>query len=181
MDEQNQNTAAQESTAAAQQTQQQAAQTQTEKLFTQAELDAAVSRRLARAQRGMPDEAELAAFRTWKESQQTEQQRLAAITQERDTAKNDLTAANAKTEQLSREILMYQKGITDAEDVKYYAYRIGQMVTDSKTFEQAAEEYFKDHPPRSAGARVDTGGSLSGGTPPKTNNDFMNALIRGAR
>ena len=150
-----------------------------EKTFTQAELDTIVAKRLAKAQKGMPDDAELTAFRAWKENQQTEAERLNAITKERDTARTDLTAATAKAEQLAREILLYQKGITDAEDVKYYVYRIGQLVTEGKDFATAAEEYFKQNQPKKA-ARIDTAASLAGGVAKQTGNDMMNALIRAA-
>lgn len=103
-----------------------------------------------------------------------------AITAERDKAKTDLTAAMVAAEQLKRENLLYSKGITGAEDVKYYAYRIGQMVTEEVPFEKAVEEYFKTNQPHGA-ARVDLGASLAGGGGKKTPNDIMNALLRGAK
>lgn len=150
----------------------------TEKTFTQAELDTIVAKRLAKAQKGMPSDEELTAFRAWKDSQQTERQRWDALKSERDTAKTELTAAQAKIEQYEREKLLLGKGVS-ADDVDYYAFKIGKLVTDSKSFEQAATEYFADHQPRGA-VRVDLGGSLSGGGAPNTPNDMMNALIRRA-
>lgn len=153
---------------------------QTERYFTQAELDSIVARRLAKAQRGMPDEAELTAFRAWKGSQQTEQERMSTITQERDTARAELATAKAEVEQYKREKLLLSKGVAP-EDADYYAFKIAKLVTEGKTFEQAAEDYFKENQPRKNGAKVDTGGSLSGGNQPQTTNSFMNALIRGAR
>ena len=150
-----------------------------EKTFTQAELDTIVAKRLAKAQKGMPSDEELTAFRAWKESQQTEKDRWDALTQERDTARTDLTAANARAEQLAREIVLYQKGVTDAEDVKLYSWRIGQLVTESKDFAAAADEYFAAHPPRGA-VRVDVGGPLSGGKPAAMSlSDRIKAQIRG--
>lgn len=150
-----------------------------EKTFTQAELDTIVAKRLAKAQKGMPSGEELTAFRAWKDSQQTEKDRWDALTKERDTAKTDLTAANARAEQLAREIVLYQKGVTDAEDVKLYSWRIGQFVTEGKDFAAAADEYFAAHPPRSA-VRVDLGGPLSGGgAPAMTLNERINRQIRG--
>jgi len=163
--------------AGAPQQQEQPAQ-QAERTFTQAELDTIVARRLAKAQRGMPDEVELTAFRAWKDSQQTEQQRMNTLTQERDTARNDLAAANAKVEQYEREKLMLAKGIP-ADDVDYYVFKAGQMVSDTKTFEQAADEVIKARPPQTV--RVDFGAPLNSGGEKKTSNDAMNALIRGAR
>ena len=69
-----------------------------EKTFTQAELDTIVARRLAKAQKGMPSDEELSAFRAWKDSQQTEQQKFDAMKTERDSAKTELLAAQAKIE-----------------------------------------------------------------------------------
>lgn len=162
------------------QQQEQNQQNQSEKTFTQAEVDAIITRRLAKEKKGMPDEAELTAFRAWKDSQQTEQQRMNTITQERDTAKSDLAAAQAKIEQYEREKLMLKKGVP-AEDVDYYVFKAGKLVSDSKTFEQAADEVIKARQPQSNRLVVNLGGSLQGGGGEKTSNDAMNALIRGAR
>lgn len=154
-------------------------ETQPEKTFTQAELDTIVAKRLAKAQKGMPSDEELTAFRAWKDSQQTEQQKWDALKNERDTAKTELTAAQAKIEQYEREKLLIGKGVS-ADDVDYYAFKIGKLVNDSKTFEQAATEFFTVNQPRNT-VRVDTGASLAGGNAKKTPSDEMNALIRGAR
>ena len=163
------------------QQQEQNQQNQSEKTFTQAEVDAIITRRLAKEKKGMPDEAELTAFRAWKDSQQTEQQRMNTITQERDTAKSDLAAAQAKIEQYERERLMLSKGVA-AEDVDYYVFKAAKLVSDSKTFEQAADEVIKTRQTQNSSRLVvNLGGSLQGGTGEKTSNDVMNALIRGAR
>lgn len=149
-----------------------------ERTFTQAELDTIVARRLAKAQKGMPDEAELTAFRAWKESQQTEQQRLDALTKERDTARADLAAALAKAEQYERERYLLSNGVP-AADVDYYVFKAGQLVTDKKSFEQAAEEVIKARTPQTV--KVDLGGGFQhGGQSANTTNATMNALIRGA-
>ena len=152
---------------------------QPEKTFTQAELDTIVARRLAKAQKGMPDEAELTAFRAWKDSQQTEQQRRDALTAERDKALADLAAAQAKAERYERERFLLSKGVP-ASDVDYYAFKAGQLVSDSKTFEQAAEEVIKTRIPQPP-VRIDLGGGFQhGGQSANTTNATMNALIRGA-
>ena len=150
-----------------------------EKTFTQAEVDNLVATRLARAKKGMPDEAELTAFRQWKDSQQTEQQRMNTITQERDTARNDLAAAQAKVQQYERERYLLSKGIP-AEDVDYYAFKAGQLVSDTKTFEMAADEVIKARAPQENKVRVDFGAPLQSGGTPKGPNDQMNSLIRRA-
>ena len=162
-------------------TQPAAPEQQQEKTFTQAELDAIVGRRVAKATKDMPTAEELAAFRAWKDSQQTEQQRMNTITQERDTARNDLAAANARLKQYERERYMIGQGVP-AEDADYYVFKAAKLVSDTKTFEQAAAEVISARKPQTQNTvRVDFGGPLSGNSPKNTANDTMNALIRGAR
>lgn len=150
-----------------------------EKTFTQEQLDAIVGKRVSKAMKGMPEEAELKEFREWKSSKQSEAEKLAALMSERDTAKSDLAAALAKVEQYEREKLLLKKGVP-AEDVDYYAFKAAQLVSDSKTFEMAVDEIIKQRQPQKQTV-VNTGGSLQGNGAAQTNNDAMNALIRGAR
>ena len=151
-----------------------------EKTFTQEQLDAIVGKRVSKAMKGMPEEAELKEFRDWKASKQSEAEKLASLMSERDTAKTDLAAALAKVEQYEREKLLLKKGVP-AEDVDYYAFKAAQLVSDSKTFEMAVDEVIKARQPQQNKVVVSMGGTLSGGTAAKTDNDMMNALIRGAR
>ncbi len=151
---------------------------QQEKTFTQAELDAIVGRRVAKATKGMPSAEELAAFQAWKTSQRTEQQRMNTLTQERDTAVTNLAAAQAQIEQFQRERYVLSKGVS-AEDADYYVFKAAKLVSDTKTFEQAADEVIQTRKPTGT-ARVDLGGSLAGSNKESTPNDVMNALIRGA-
>ena len=149
-----------------------------EKTFTEDEVNAIVEKRLNRERKKYPGEEELTAFRSWKESQQTEKERWDSLSKERDEATTALSAAQAELEQYKRERLLLQKGVP-AEDVDYYAFKIGKLVTDSLPFEKAAEQYLKE---KSMGAvTVDTAAPLSGGKTPPTPNESMNSLIRGAR
>lgn len=150
-----------------------------ERTFTQAELDTIVGKRLAKAMKGMPAEEELTAFRAWKESQQTEKDRWDSLTKDRDTARTELSAAQAELEQYKREKLLLGKGVP-ADDVDYYAFKIGKLVTDTLDFEKAAEAYLKDNPPAGT-VHVDLSAPLGGGSLEKNANEMMNSLIRGAR
>lgn len=150
-----------------------------EQTFTQAEVDALIGERLAKAMKGMPSEEELSAYRAWKESQQTEKDRMDTLTRERNESKSALASAQAELEQLKREKLLLNKGVP-TDDVDYYAFKIGKLVTDSKDFEKAAEEYFKDKDPGQK-VRVEMTAPLGGNGSIPTANDAMNALIRGAR
>ena len=66
--------------------------------------------------------------------------------------------------------------------LEFYAFKIGKLVDDKKTFEQAAEEYLQENPPAGT-VRMSTGGGVNngGGSQPQKPNDIMNALIRGAK
>ena len=156
-----------------------APETPPEKTFTQAEVDSAVGKAIARIKKGIPAEEELTAFRAWKASQQTEQERWNTLTSERDAARTELTAAQAKLEQYEREKVLLGKGVP-AEDVDYFAYKIGKLVTETTDFETAAGQYLKDNPPAGT-MRVDLSAPLGGGRPAPSENEMMNSLIRGAR
>lgn len=150
-----------------------------ERAFTQAEVDSAVGKAIARIKKGIPGEEELSAFRAWKESQQTEKERWDTLARERDESKTALAAAQAELEQFRREKFLLGKGVS-AEDVDYYAYKIGKQVTDTVDFEKAAEAYLKENPPAGT-VTVDLSAPLGGGQPAKTENEMMNGLIRRAR
>lgn len=162
------------------------AQGQGGRTYTQAEVDTLVNQRVAAATQGFPSAEELTAFRSWQQSQQQNQQNAgggatAALTKERDDARRDLAAANAKVEQFERESFLRGKGVPEA-DLDYYAFKIGQLVTKDKTFEAAAGDYLKEHKPQTRGVRMDTSAKVGGsGGGESTANETMNAILRGAR
>mgnify|MGYP001116747904 CR=1 FL=1 len=147
--------------------------------YTQAELDSIVGKRIAKAMKGMPSEAELSDYRSWKESQQTERERWDALTRERDESRAALSEAWTKVEQYEREKFLLSKGVP-ADDVDYYAFKIGKLVTDATYFEKAAIQFLQDNPPAGT-VRVDLTAPLGGGAPAPTENETMNRLIREAR
>lgn len=151
-----------------------------EKTFTQAEVDKIVGRRIASAMRGMPTSDELTEFNAWKAHKGEDAQALATVTQERDTANSALAAANEKITAYEREKSLLKRGIA-AEDVDYYAFKIGKMVTDKLDFEAAAEQFFKDHKPAGT-VRVDPAGALNNGSVSEGGaNAAMNAIFRNFR
>lgn len=139
-----------------------------ERTFTQAQLDAIVAREKAKATKGWFSADDMAAKDT----------SISTLTTERDTARADLQKAQNELESLKREKILLSKGIA-ADDVEYYAFKIGKLVTDKLPFDKAVEEFFKENPQRTV--RISTGGSLGGNVEPAAKpNDKMNALIRGA-
>lgn len=154
-----------------------------EKTFTEDEVNSIVEKRLARERKKYPGEEELSAFRSWKESQQTEKERWDSLSKERDEATTALSAAQAELEQYKREKLLLEKGVP-AEDVDYYAFKIGKLVDDDTPFEKAAEQYLADHSPKqpappSHAMRVDSSAPLSGGAPTMTLAERINKELRG--
>ena len=146
-----------------------------EKTFTQADVDALIQKRLDRERRKYPSEDELSAFRSWKESQQTEQDRLNTLTKERDESRTALTAAQAELEQLKREKYVLSKGLS-GDEAEFIAFKAAKMVDDKTTFEQAVDVLTADRKKTTFDWTAPVGeGSKKAGA-----NDAMNALIRGA-
>ena len=141
---------------------------QQEKTFSQADVDKMIQSRLERERKKMPSDEELTAFRTWKDSQQTEQDRMNNITKERDTAVSNLSAANAKIEQLEHERYVSSKGFTGDE---------AELVDDKTTFEQAVDAIAQERRPRTS---FDWTAPVGDGNQKNAPNAAMNALIRGA-
>ena len=139
--------------------------------FTQEQLDAIIARERSKATKGWFTAEQMAAKDT----------SISSLTTERDNARSDLAKLQEQLDALNHEKFLAGKGVPN-EMLEFYAFKIGKLVTEGKTFEQAAEEYIKDHPPAGT-VSMSTGGgvSKSGGTPPKNTNDKMNALIRGVR
>lgn len=153
--------------------------TSTERTFTQSEVDTIVGRRVARAMKDMPGSEELSRFRAWESTQQNQQNTINTLTHERDTNAAALATAQAELEQMKRERVLLSKGVS-AEDVEYYAFKIGKLVTDKVTFEAAAEQFFQENKPRGT-VRVNMTAPIDGGQGRKTENEAMNAIIRGFR
>ena len=149
---------------------------QQEKTFTQADVDNMILSRLDRERKKMPSEEELTAFRTWKDSQQTEQDRMNNITKERDTAVSNLSAANAKIEQLEHERYVSSKGFT-GDEAEFIAFKAAKMVDDKTTFEQAVDAIAQERRPRTS---FDWTAPVGDGNQKNAPNAAMNALIRGA-
>ncbi|MCR5138503.1 MAG: hypothetical protein K6C12_15650 [Oscillospiraceae bacterium] len=91
-----------------------------------------------------------------------------------------LESAKARVEELERERFLLLHGVPE-EDLDYYAFRIGKLVTKEKDFGTAAKEFLRERQTKRSGAGFRTGGSLSGsgGAVFSGANETMNRLIRG--
>lgn len=153
-----------------------------EKLFTQADLDRVVAKRLGEERRNYPTAEELNAFNTWKASQQTETEKLAGIVAARDAAQTERDAARAEVQQLKNERYLLSKGVA-ADDLDYYSFKIGKNVSESKSFEAAADEFLKERDTENhneTNVRMDTGANLGGGSTKQSPNEMFNTMLRRA-
>ncbi|MCX4257643.1 MAG: hypothetical protein OSJ54_12075 [Oscillospiraceae bacterium] len=143
--------------------------TPAEKTFTQKELDDIVKQRLDRAKKDIPSKEELKAFRDWRDSQKTAEQKAA----------DDLAAANSAKEAVEREkqaleikVACLSKGVFPeaAEDVIALAARLTDDNTSiEKAVDKVLEKYpaFLGKPPKKTTTGVKTGDTAdSSGTSP---------------
>ena len=121
---------AQQNTAPAAQNQQQ--NNSNLRTFTQEQLDAIIARERSKAVKGLFTAEQMAA----KDSS------ISALTTERDTANANIAKLQAELDGYKNEKFLAAKGVP-SDMVDFYAFKIGKLVTDKKTFEQAAEEYIK--------------------------------------
>lgn len=145
------------------------------KTFTQEEVDAMIGKRLAKAMKGMPSDDELTAYRTWKDIQQTEQERQAKRDKEFADNKSALTAAQAEVQQLKREKYVLSKGLS-GEEAEFISFKAEKMVDDKTTFEQAVDKLTENRQK----VKFDWTAPAGGGSEKNNINAAMNSLIRGA-
>ena len=91
--------------------------------------------------------------------------------------RRELDLARARVEELERERLLISKGVPE-EDLDYYVFKIGRLVTPEKDFATAAKDYLRQHRPRPV---LNTAASLTptAAPTPQSPNDVMNKLLRG--
>lgn len=115
---------------------------QAEKTFTQKELDEIVKQRLDRAKKDMPSKDELKAFREWKDSQKTAEQKaaeqLAEVAAARDSAEREKNRLEIKVSCLA-------KGV-DVEAVDDVIALAERFIDDDTTIEKAVEKVLEKYP-----------------------------------
>lgn len=106
-----------------------------EKTFTQAEVDEIVKTRLAKEKKGIPSKEELTKYNEWKESQKTEQEKMAE-------KEAEYQKALAEKEQIINENKILKSGV-NAEDTDYVLFKVTKMEGD---FEENLSKFLKDNP-----------------------------------
>mgnify|MGYP006920292542 FL=1 len=146
-----------------------------EKTFSQADVDKMIQARLDRERKKYPTEEEITAYRTWKDGQQTEQERQAKRDKELADSKSALTAAQTELAQVKREKYVLSKGLT-GDEAEFITFKAQKMVDDKTTFEQAVDELTKNRQK----VKFDWTASAGGGEKKSDTNAVMNNMIRGA-
>ena len=89
----------------------------------------------------------------------------------------DLENALQRVRQLERERWLLSQGVPE-EDLDYYAFKIGSLVTSEKDFAAAAKDYLRDRRLHPGG--ISTAAALGGRISKAPGvNETMNRLIRG--
>jgi len=123
-----------------------------EKSFTQADVDALIKKRLEREKAKMPEKTELEAFKEWKKSQQTEQEKLAEERKEFEKATQEL--ARLKNE---KEVL---KSGVDSKYADYVTFEVSKMDGD---FAENLSEFIKNNQQFVKGTQSTTPNVQAGG------------------
>lgn len=147
-----------------------------EKTFTQADVDNLIQQRLERERKKYPSEEELTAYHTWKENNQTEQQKAAQREKDLTKAQTDLAAAQSEVEQLKREKYVLSKGLS-GDEAEFISFKAAKMVDNKTTFEKAVDQLTENRQK----VTFDWTAQLGGGEQKNNVNAMMNDLIRGAR
>lgn len=106
-----------------------------EKTFTQEELNKIVQERLDKEKKKMPSKEDLKAFKDWKESQKTAEQKQAEKDAEYQKALNEL-----KTVKEEKAVL--EAGV-NKDDADYVLFKVSKMEGD---FEENLTKFLKDNP-----------------------------------
>lgn len=125
-------------------------------------------------QQGMSEDEVKTALNEFKANKEKQKPNVSAIEQERDNALKEL-------ESMKNSSLLQKKGVR-ADDVDYVLFKVGKIVTDKVTFEQAVDKFLKENPRYKDGGtyRVATSTNTGGSTPAATGNESVNNMIRGA-
>jgi len=127
-------------------------ETQDNKTFSQEDVDKLIGERLKRERSKMPAKEDLEAFKEWKKSQQTEQERLAEERKQFEALQGELT-------QLKNEKAVLKSGVS-SDYADFVSFKVGQMEGD---FEDNLDSFLKDNPQYSKSANNTTPTTPAGG------------------
>lgn len=110
-----------------------------EKTFTQDEFNEALRKEVSRKTKGIPSKEELDAYKEWKESQKSEEEkRLEKEKSYQDT----ISSKDNEISNLTKENLLLRKGVKD-DDMDYVLFKVSKLDGE---FEDNLETFLKDNP-----------------------------------
>lgn len=113
-----------------------------EKTFTQAEVDKMIKERLAREKKNQLPKEELEAYKAWKESQKTEEEKKNEALENAEKAR---IAAEEKAAALEAKVTALSKGVK-SDSVDDVVILAKALVTDEVTIEQAIDKVLGKYP-----------------------------------
>lgn len=113
-----------------------------EKTFTQAEVDKMIKERLAREKKNQLPKEELEAYKAWKESQKTEEEKKNEALENAEKAR---IAAEEKAAALEAKVTALSKGVK-SDSVDDVVILAKALVTDEVTIEQAIDKVLEKYP-----------------------------------
>lgn len=113
-----------------------------EKTFTQAEVDEMIKDRLAREKKKQIPKEELEAYKAWKESQKTEEEKKNEALSNAEKAR---IAAEEKAAALEAKVTALSKGVK-SDSVDDVVILAKALVTDEVTIEQAIDKVLEKYP-----------------------------------
>lgn len=141
------------------------------KTFTQEEVNEMIKTRL----RNVPSKSELDEFKSWKESQKTEQDKLNELQTNNNNLTNELNTLKAQ--------IKVNESDVKKEFSKFVTTEVMSLVNDTTDFETALKDYKKNNPQYFGEVvikKVQSSPALNGGgNQPQTTNSIMNNLLRG--
>lgn len=131
------------------------------KMITEEEAQRRADAQVAKKLKGMPTKEEIAAFREWKESQKTDDEKRAE-------AEKRYVTLEAENTALKQEKMVLAKGVK-LDDADYVFFKVSRMEGD---FEENLEQFLSEHPKflgdDESSQPKRTGVSVHGSNQPKT-------------
>lgn len=143
-----------------------------EKTFTQAEVDKMIKERLAREKKNQLPKEELEAYKAWKESQKTEEEKKNEALSNAEKAR---IAAEEKAAALEAKVTALSKGVK-SDSVDDVVILAKALVTDEVTIEQAIDEVLEKYPSFKGEQQEGNKGFKIGAEGQKQNDNTNNAL-----
>lgn len=143
-----------------------------EKTFTQAEVDKMIKDRLAREKKNQLPKEELEAYKAWKESQKTEEEKKNEALSNAEKAR---IAAEEKAAALEAKVTALSKGVK-SDSVDDVVILAKALVTDEVTIEQAIDEVLEKYPSFKGEQQEGNKGFKIGAEGQKQNENTNNAL-----